>query len=55
MWQELIFHVRVAVPFLMHYFSVISEIITINHHQKLDSLSYIFVADSMGLTSTTVI
>jgi len=36
----------------MHYFSVISENITIFivHCQKVDSLGYIVVSDSMGLT-----
>jgi len=37
----------------MHSFSVLSQNIAI-YWRKLDSFAYIFVADSMGLTSTMV-
>ena len=36
---------------LTHYFSVTSE--NVGNSRKLHSLGYIFVAESMGLTSTT--
>ena len=43
---------------LMQSFSVTSENVTINHIEaycrELNSVGYIFVADSMGLTSTTM-
>jgi len=41
--------------YITHSFSVISEIIIVSHNcQKLDSLDYIFVADSMGLALSSL-